>query len=132
MFSFTKRVYYQDTDAGGVVHHSSYIKFLEILRTEWFRSLGFNLIDIRNKFGGIFIVRKINIKYLNFANLEDLLTMNLEVEAAKKSIIILHAKIRVNNIEILRANMSLAFYNPESMKTQSLPDEIIKKILEEF
>jgi len=132
MFSFTKRVYYQDTDAGGVVHHSSYIKFLEILRTEWFRSLGFNLIDLRNKFGGIFIVRKINIKYLNFANLEDLLTMNLEVEAAKKSIIILHAKIRVNNIEILRANMSLAFYNPESMKTQRLPDEIIKKIMEEF
>lgn len=132
MFSFTKRVYYQDTDAGGVVHHSSYIKFLEILRTEWFRSLGFNLIDLRNKFGGIFIVRKINIKYLNFANLEDLLTMNLEVEAAKKSIIILHAKIRVNNIEILRANMSLAFYNPESMRTQSLPDEIIKKIMEEF
>ena len=132
MFSFTKRVYYQDTDAGGVVHHSSYIKFLEILRTEWFRSLGFNLIDLKNKFGGIFIVRKINIKYLNFANLEDLLTMNLEVEAAKKSIIILHAKIRVNNIEILRANMSLAFYNPESMKTQSLPDEIIKKIMEEF
>jgi len=132
MFSFTKRVYYQDTDAGGVVHHSSYIKFLEILRTEWFRSLGFNLIDLRNKFGGIFIVRKINIKYSNFAHLEDLLTMNLEVEAAKKSIIILHAKIRVNNIEILRANMSLAFYNPESMKTQSLPDEIIKKIMEEF
>jgi len=132
MFSFTKRVYYQDTDAGGVVHHSSYIKFLEILRTEWFRSLGFNLIDLRNKFGGIFIVRKINIKYSNFAHLEDLLTMNLEVEAARKSIIILHAKIRVNNIEILRANMSLAFYNPESMKTQSLPDEIIKKIMEEF
>lgn len=132
MYSFTKRVYYQDTDAGGVVHHSSYIKFLEILRTEWFRSLGFNLIDLRNKFGGIFIVRKINIKYSNFAHLEDLLTMNLEVEAAKKSIIILHAKIRVNNIEILRANMSLAFYNPESMKTQSLPDEIIKKIMEEF
>lgn len=132
MFSFTKRVYYQDTDAGGVVHHSSYIKFLEILRTEWFRSLGFNLIDLRNKFGGIFIVRKINIKYSNFAHLEDLLTMDLEVEAARKSIIILHAKIRVNNIEILRANMSLAFYNPESMKTQSLPDEIIKKIMEEF
>ena len=132
MFSFTKRVYYQDTDAGGVVHHSSYIKFLEILRTEWFRSLGFNLIDLRNEFGGIFIVRKINIKYSNFAHLEDLLTMNLEVEAARKSIIILHAKIRVNNIEILRANMSLAFYNPESMKTQSLPDEIIKKIMEEF
>ena len=132
MFSFTKRVYYQDTDAGGVVHHSSYIKFLEILRTEWFRSLGFNLIDLRNKFGGIFIVRKINIKYSNFAHLEDLLSMNLEVEAARKSIIILHAKIRVNNIEILRANMSLAFYNPESMKTQSLPDEIIKKIMEEF
>ena len=132
MFSFTRRVYYQDTDAGGVVHHSSYIKFLEILRTEWFRSLGFNLIDLRNRFGGIFIVRKINIKYSNFAHLEDLLTMNLEVEAAKKSIIILHAKIRVNNIEILRANMSLAFYNPESMKTQSLPDEIIKKIMEEF
>ena len=132
MFSFTKRVYYQDTDAGGVVHHSSYIKFLEILRTEWFRSLGFNLIDLRNKFGGIFIVRKINIKYSHFAHLEDLLTMNLEVEAAKKSIIILHAKIRVNNIEILRSNMSLAFYNPESMKTQSLPDEIIKKIMEEF
>lgn len=132
MFSFTKRVYYQDTDAGGVVHHSSYIKFLEILRTEWLRSLGFNLIDLRNKFGGIFIVRKINIKYSNFAHLEDLLTMNLEVEAARKSIIILHAKIRVNNIEILRANMSLAFYNPESMKTQSLPDEIIKKIMEEF
>jgi len=132
MFSFTKRVYYQDTDAGGVVHHSSYIKFLEILRTEWFRSLGFNLNDLRNKFGGIFIVRKINIKYSNFAHLEDLLTMDLEVEAARKSIIILHAKIRVNNIEILRANMSLAFYNPESMKTQSLPDEIIKKIMEEF
>ena len=132
MFSFTKRVYYQDTDAGGVVHHSSYVKFLEILRTEWFRSLGFNLIDVRNKFGGIFIVRKISIKYSNFAHLEDMLTMNLEVEAAKKSIIILHAKIRVNNIEILRANMSLAFYNPESMKTQSLPDEIIKKIMEEF
>ena len=132
MFSFTKRVYYQDTDAGGVLHHSSYIKFLEILRTEWLRSLGFNLIDLRNKYGGIFIVRKINIKYFNFAHLEDLLTMNLEAQAAKKSIIILHAKIRVNNVEISRANMSLAFYNPVNMKTQSLPNEIKKKIMEEF
>tara|TARA_B100001287_G_C22641718_1_gene510494 strand:- start:410 stop:808 length:399 start_codon:yes stop_codon:yes gene_type:complete len=132
MFSFTKRVYYQDTDAGGVVHHSSYIKFLEILRTEWFRSLGFDLIDVRNKFGGIFIVRKINIKYSNFAHLEDLLTMYLEVDAAKKSLIILHARIRVGINVICRANMTLAFYNPESMKIQSLPDEIIKKIMEEF
>ena len=132
MFSFAKRVYYQDTDAGGVVHHSSYIKFLEILRTEWFRSLGFNLIDLRKKYGGIFIVRNINIKYLNFTNLEDLLIMNLEVKAVKKLIIILHARIRVCSTVICRANMSLAFYNPLSMKTQRLPKEIMKKIMEEF
>lgn len=131
MFSFIKRVYYQDTDAGGVVHHSTYIKFLEILRTEWLRSLGFNLIEVKNKYGGIFIIRNINIKYLNFANLEDLLTMDLEVEAVKKSIIVLHAKIRINNILMCRSHMSLAFFNPLSNKTQSVPVEIIKKIMEE-
>jgi acyl-CoA thioester hydrolase len=132
MFSFTKRVYYQDTDAGGVVHHSSYIRFLEILRTEWLRSLGFNLMEVKNKYGGTFVVRNINIKYTNFAKLEDLLTMDLKVEAVKKSIIVLHAKIRINNIIMCRAHMSLAFFNPSNNKTQSLPEEIMKKTMEEL
>lgn len=74
------RVYYEDTDAGGIVYHANYLKFAERGRTEWLRSLGFDHDGMRREYGLIFVVRAISIDYLAPARLDDLLTVETRPE----------------------------------------------------
>ena len=72
-FRFPLRVYWEDTDAGGVVFYANYLKFFERARTEWLRSLGFGQERLRNETGAIFIVTDTAVRYLSPARLDDLL-----------------------------------------------------------
>lgn len=77
------RVYYENTDAGGVVYHADYLKFAERGRTEYLRALGFDHGDVLSKYGIIFVVRAINIDYQAPGRLDDLLRIETSVSELK-------------------------------------------------
>ena len=82
-FTITVRIYYEDTDAGGVVYYANYLKFLERCRSEWLRSIGHDQTDLLRDPGIAFVVRSINLEFLKPARLDDLLTVSLEVALMK-------------------------------------------------
>jgi acyl-CoA thioester hydrolase len=79
-FTCRVRVYYEDTDAGGVIYYANYLKYLERCRTEWLRSIGYRQTDLLRDPGIAFVVRKLTIEYLKPARLDDELIVGLEVE----------------------------------------------------
>ena len=75
IFSWPVRVYWEDTDAGGVVYYANYLKFMERARSEWLRVLGFDQRRLRDELGLVFVVRQATIEYLKPARYDDLLTV---------------------------------------------------------
>jgi acyl-CoA thioester hydrolase len=96
-FTFPVRIYYEDTDAGGVVYHANYVSLLERCRTEWLRSAGFTQSELLRDAGIAFVVRNVNLDYLKPARLDDLLTISLEVEKISRSQIFFRQHIRRDN-----------------------------------
>jgi acyl-CoA thioester hydrolase len=89
VFSWPVRVYWEDTDAGGIVFYANYLKFFERSRTEWLRSLGIEQQRLRESTGGIFVVAETSIRYLRSARLDDELIVTASlVEAGRASMII--------------------------------------------
>ena len=88
-FEFAIRVYWEDTDAGGVVFYANYLKFFERARTEWLRSLGIGQQDLRERTGGIFIVSETNVRYHHPARLDDELLVTARIESAGRASILL-------------------------------------------
>ncbi len=86
------RVYYEDTDAGGIVYHAQYLNFAERGRTEFLRNIGFQCSDVYNDLGLIFVVRKIEIDYLKTAHLDDLLQLETTIFEIKNSSFIMHQR----------------------------------------
>ncbi len=79
MQSFNLRVYWEDTDAGGVVYYANYLKFFERARTEWLRTLGVEQQELREQTGAMFLVADIQLRYPAPAKLDDLLTITVKV-----------------------------------------------------
>jgi len=96
-FTIPVRIYYEDTDAGGVVYYANYLKYLERCRTEWLRSIGHEQGDLLRDAGIAFVVRSVNLEYLKPARLDDLLTVSLEVEKISRSQIFFRQHIRRGN-----------------------------------
>src|SRR5689334_16243498 len=80
VFTWTVRVYYEDTDAGGIVFYANYLKFYERARTEWLRSLGIQQQTLLDEESAIFVVRSAAIEYLSSARLDDEITLKLSIE----------------------------------------------------
>jgi acyl-CoA thioester hydrolase len=80
-FTFPIRVYYEDTDAGGVVYHANYLCFMERARTEWLRALGFEHHTLATELNILFVVGNIDIHYRKPARLNDALTVKTSIEA---------------------------------------------------
>ena len=81
-FGFPLRVYWEDTDAGGIVFYANYLKFMERGRTEWLRALGFNQQILREQVGGMFVVSETAVKYHQPARLDDALWVTAQVQEA--------------------------------------------------
>lgn len=96
-FTIPVRIYYEDTDAGGVVYYANYLKYLERCRTEWLRSIGHEQGNLLRDDGIAFVVRSVNLEYLKPARLDDLLSVSLEVEKISRSQIFFRQHIRRGN-----------------------------------
>jgi acyl-CoA thioester hydrolase len=81
-FQFPIRIYWEDTDAGGIVFYANYLKFFERARTEWLRSLGFGQQVLRDESGGMFVVSETTVKYHSPARLDDTLVVTAELQEA--------------------------------------------------
>lgn len=82
-FNWPVRVYYEDTDAGGIVYHANYLKFMERARTEWLRQLGFSQQQLRSE-DTLFVVRSLNIQYKAPVTLDDELFVSVTIEQQRK------------------------------------------------
>jgi acyl-CoA thioester hydrolase len=124
-FNWPVRVYYEDTDAGGIVYHAQYLHFLERARTEWLRNLGFNQSDLKSQ-GVLFVVRDMTIKWIDPARLDDELMVNVVIEQTKKASFIIRQVIMCGNIEKLSARVTIACLNGATMKPSAIPSYIIQ------
>lgn len=128
VFRWPVRVYYEDTDAGGVLYHASYLRFFERTRTEWLRALGFEQTQLLEQFGLLFAVRQMSIDYLRPARLDDLLNVSLEVlKTGKASMQVLQQMHREDEL-LSTATVKIACITEESFKPAPIPDMIKKEI----
>ena len=125
-FKSSFNVYYEDTDAGGVVYYANYLKFLERARTEALFSIGYSNKKIKNDFGSLIIVKACNIKYKKSAYLEDELTVRSFVKSITKTSFFMNQIITKDDDVIIEAQVHLVFVNNDG-KPVRIPDEIYLK-----
>jgi acyl-CoA thioester hydrolase len=123
-FSWPVRVYYEDTDAGGIVYHARYLQFLERARTEWLRNLGFNQSELKQE-GVVFVVRDMQINWQSPALLDEALQVNVQVHKVKKASFIMTQQILLGNEQKLKASVTIACLNSQTLKPLAIPLNII-------
>ena len=121
------KVYYEDTDAGGVVYYANYLKYLERARTEALSTIGLSNIKIKNDFGTLIIVKSCNIEYKKSAYLEDNLQIKSFINSTSKTSFIMNQSIFKDKDLIVEAQIHLVFINEKSK-----PVKIPEKILSDF
>ena len=122
------KVYYEDTDSGGVVYYANYLKFLERARTDAISSLDFSNNKLIEKFGIFIIVKSCNLNFLRPAKLEDNLNIISKVMEVKNVSIKMKQNIFVNDSMIVEAEILLASVNNEG-KPSKLPDEFKNELI---
>jgi acyl-CoA thioester hydrolase len=127
-FRWPVRVYYEDTDSGGVVYYANYLRFLERARTEWLRALGFELTALSAVHGIAFVVRSISLDYLKPARLNDELEVTVEPVESGASRIELAQRVRCGGDELVTARVELACVNTATFKPVRIPGPVIAKI----
>ncbi len=125
-FFYKLKIYYEDTDSGGVVYYANYLKFLERARTEGLFSIGFSNKKIKETFNSLIIVKSCNIEYKKSAYLEDELTVRSFVKSITKTSFFMNQIITKDKEVIVEAKVHLVFINIEG-KPVKIPDEIYSK-----
>lgn len=127
-FSLPVRVYYQDTDAGGVVYHSTYLNFMERARYEWIRELGFNANALIEDHKILFMVHSIEIDYFKPAVLDDLLQITVAAKEIGRSRITLYQEVLRSHIKLVSATIHVVCVGAEKLKPVSIPVPLREKI----
>jgi acyl-CoA thioester hydrolase len=130
-YTLPVRVYFQDTDAGGVVYHASYVNFMERARTEWMRGFGFSNAGLMKELGVVFVVRSLKLDYLKPALLDDLLDVSVQLKAIGRSRVTLHQIMMRNNEILVEAEIHLVSVSLESFKPVSVP-EVLREQWKKF
>ncbi len=125
-FFHNLKVYYEDTDSGGVVYYANYLKFLERARTEALFSIGFSNKKIQENYNSLIIVKSCNIEYKKPAHLEDELKVRSFVKSITKTSFFMNQIITKDDKVIVEAQVHLVFVNKEG-KPVKIPDEIYSK-----
>ena len=126
-FNFNVKVYYEDTDAGGVVYYANYLKFLERARSEAIYSLGFSNSDLFKNHGILLIVKSCNIEYKKPAKFEDKLQIISEIISFTKTSFIMKQDIKRNDELISAAEIHLVAVDKNG-KPSTIPEELKQKL----
>ncbi len=120
------RVYYEDTDAGGIVYHANYLKFAERGRTELLRAAGFDHITLMAQDGIFFVVRKMDIEYLYPARLDDLLTVKTSITALKNASFTMKQSIFCHDVLVCSMDVILVCVTKDA-KPVRMPETMREK-----
>jgi acyl-CoA thioester hydrolase len=128
-FSWPVRVYWEDTDAGGVVYHASYLRFLERARSEWLRGLGVDQMALKEATGLGFVVHRMEIDFLRAALLDDELLVSVEVkERRSASILFAQSITRADGTALIQAQVRAACVDLKRMRPAPIPVDITDRI----
>jgi len=131
MFSWQVRVYYEDTDSGGVVYYANYLRFMERARTEWMRSLGFEQDQLISEEGILFAVRSARVEFLRPARFNDLLSVALDVIHRGRASLTFSQTITRSTAEqqaLCSGEIKIACLDAVSFRPHPIPDFILKEI----
>ncbi len=125
VFNWPVRVYFQDTDAGGVVYHASYVNFMERARTEWLRTHGYSNAGLMTAFGVMFVVRSIKLEYLRPALLDDMLDVTAQVHEIGRSRLNMRQSVRRGDEVMTTGEVNLVCVSRETFKPVSVPEALL-------
>jgi acyl-CoA thioester hydrolase len=127
-FAIPVRIYYEDTDAGGVVYYANYLKFFERCRTEWMRQVGHDQSQLAADAGIAFVARKAACEYLKPARLDDLLSIGLEVERLTRVRVVFRQHVRRGDEELVTGTVEIACVHAATMRPAPIPDFLHSKL----
>ena len=131
-FSWPVRVYYEDTDSGGVVYYANYLRFMERARTEWLRSLSIEQDQMREQEGLIFAVTHVDVAYLKPARFNDSLIVKCKLMALKRASMKFEQQVLCQGAdgqtELSRGQINIACLDAESLRPRPIPKHIYTEI----
>ncbi len=130
VFAWPVRVYWEDTDAGGIVFYANYLKFFERARTEWLRSLGLQQSELRATTGGFFVVGETSVRYLRPARLDDelLVTARLEEQGRASLIIAQQATMKQDGTLLCEGTIRIGWVDASSLRPARIPSTILEAL----
>lgn len=127
-FHWTVRVYYEDTDAGGIVFYANYLKFFERARTEWLRALGIGQQELIERQGAMFVVKSADVDYRAPARLDDEITVVTSIEKlGRASVQFLQQAWRGEQL-LTTASVKVGCVDAATMRPRPLPDDVAAKM----
>ncbi len=127
-FDFPLRVYFEDTDAGGVVYHAQYIKFLERARTEWLRYLGFTNSDLERRYKMLWVVSELAIEFVKPAKLDDSIVISVSIENLGRVRCTFFQEIRRGDEILVKAKVMVATVSADGFKPIEIPADLRRKM----
>ena len=127
-FRHTLRVYWEDTDAGGVVFYANYLKFFERARTEWLRALGFGQQQLRERTGAIFVVTQTAVRYRAPARLDDLLDITVELRAGGKASMTLAQQAWRGDDLLAEGDIRIGCVETGTFRPRRIPTHVLERI----
>ena len=124
VFSWPTRVYWEDTDAGGVVYHAQYLAFLERARTEWMRARGHGQDRLRTEHDLVFAVRAMRIDFRLPARLDDALQVTVALRECRRASLVMAQSIRRDDALLLDAEVRIAALSADSFKPRPIPQPL--------
>ena len=132
VFTFPIRIYWEDTDAGGIVFYANYLKFFERARTEWLRSLGVEQQSLKDESGGMFVVSETQLKYFSPARLDDLLEVTAQTAESGRASLVLTQQAWLN-VEgqrklLAEGTIRIGWVDSQTMKPGRIPAKILEAL----
>jgi acyl-CoA thioester hydrolase len=121
-FTWAVRVYYEDTDAGGIVFYANYLKFFERARTEWLRAKGVGQQELLEREGAVFVVKSVSLDYHAPARLDDELTLSLTVQKLGRASVQFAQQAWRGDQLLVEATVKVGCVDAATLRPRSLPD----------
>jgi acyl-CoA thioester hydrolase len=128
-FHWPVRVYWEDTDAGGVVYYANYLKFMERARSEWLRACGFEQDVLRDEAGVVFVVRRVEIDYLSPARFNDQLDVSVSLHETGRASLSVRQELMRGSTCLARAEVTLACVDAVRFKPVKIPPLLLQTLV---
>ena len=127
-FSWPVRVYWEDTDAGGVVYYANYLKFMERARSEWLRAFGFEQDVLRDEAGVVFVVRRVEIDYLSPARFNEQLEVSVRLHEMGRASLSVRQELLRGADRLAQAVVTLACVDAVRFKPVKIPEPLLQAL----